>query len=126
MFKAIIIEPDKTVREVELEGLADMQAAVKGLIEPVDLKDGVTMYVNEEGNYQFGPTDVNWVACDVAGLGGRPDFMLVSPILGPVVLVGFDPASGETVDLPEKGRRWVQRVGREAGATWVEGVRAND
>lgn len=114
--KGIAIHPDKRVVEVVVNGLADMQAVVGGLIEPVDLANGVTMYVNEEGGYLFTAEDVNWIASDVAGLGGRPEFMLRQPILGPVLLLGFDPASGEETDLPEQGRRWVRRVGREAGA----------
>jgi hypothetical protein len=119
--KGIAIWPDKTVREVTIDGLEDMQKIVKGLIEPIDLSDNVTMYVNEEGRYQFGFAQVNWMAADVCGLGRRPEFMFGRPpLLGPVLLVGHDRARGRDVDLPDEGRRWVQRVGREAGAKWVD------
>jgi hypothetical protein len=101
--KGIIIEPDKTVREVTIDGLDDMQAAVKGWIEPVDLNGGVTMLVNEEGPYQFTPEDANYMASDVAALGGRPEFMFGGPpLLGPVLLLGDGGA--EFADLPDQGR----------------------
>ena len=122
-YKAIVITPagtgraqGTTITEVTMTGLSDLQAAVGGYVEVVELRDGVTMWVNEEGAYKFGNEDVNWVAGDVAGLGGNPLFMLKQPILGPVVLTGHDPATGETTDVPEAGRRWCKRVGGQAGA----------
>jgi hypothetical protein len=126
--KAIAIEPVGTgraagtkIREVTIGGLADMQAIVKGLIEPVDLSNGVTMYVNEEGLYQFEMTDQNWVAADVAALGGVARFMFGQPLLGPALLIGFDPESGDSADVPDVARRWCKRVGREAGAVFENG-----
>jgi hypothetical protein len=102
-------------------GSTTCQAIVKGLIEPVGLSNGVTMYVNEEGLYQFDNSDVNWVAADVAALGGVSRFMLGQPLLGPALLIGFDPESGDSADVPDVARRWCRRVGREAGAVFENG-----
>ena len=112
--KGIAIYPDKRVEDVTINGLSDGQAIVGGLIQPVTLKDGSTMYVNEEFLYSFGPDDVNWIASDVAGLGGRPEFMLRSPILGPVYIVGPIDGEGYDTDITDTARNWVTRVKREA------------
>lgn len=124
--KAIVITPPgtgraagTTIAQVSINGLDDLQTAVKGYIEPVQLSNGVTMYVNEDGLSQFTKDDVNWVAGDVAGLGGQPQFMMSQPILGPVVLIGFDESTGDSADVPDIAMRWCQRVGREAGANFV-------
>jgi hypothetical protein len=113
--KGIAIYPDKRVAEVELSDLADYQGIVEGWIEAVTLVDGSTLYCNEEYRYKFGPHEVNWIASDVASLGGRPHF-LFDPILGPVVIVGPPDDEGYDTDITDDARRWVRRVGREAGA----------
>ena len=47
--KALIVDPDGTTRETEIENsLATFQAVVEGYIEPVYARVG-TIYVNEEG-----------------------------------------------------------------------------
>ena len=118
--RAIAIYPDKRLQELDIDDLKDMQAVVQGLIEPVTLRDGSTMYVNEEGLYQFGPEDVNWTAADVAGLGGRPEFMFGRPaLLGPVLFVGPVDEEGNDTDVTDTVRRWVRRVAQEAGAEWI-------
>lgn len=117
--KAIAIYPDKRVEEVTISGYKDGQAIVGGYIEPVNLSDGSTMWVNEEYLYSFSPDDVNWIASDVCGLGGRPEFMLRQPILGPVYITGPADGEGNTTDVTDQARRWVQRVGREAGAKFA-------
>lgn len=115
--QGIAIYPDKRVENVTLSDLKAYQAIVGGYIEPVTLSDGSTLYVNEEYLYQFGPDDFNSIATDVAGLGGRPEFMFRQPILGPAVLVGPVDAEGDDTDVTDAGKRWVQRVAREASKT---------
>ncbi len=117
--KAVRITQGKVITWTEVSGLADLQSAVEGLIEPVELSDGSTMYVNEEYLYQFDPEAVNWVASDVAGVGGMQHFLL-APIRGPVVIVGPLDEEGHDTDLTEKARRWVLEVGGEAGATFAD------
>lgn len=110
----IVIRPDKTVEEVAIRGYSDLQDAVQGLIEPVTLRDGSTMYVNEEFRLgQFGPEDFNSIASDLAGLGGRVDLLILG-ILGPVVVVGPVNAVGEDTDITTQARKWIKRVHAEA------------
>lgn len=116
--KAIHLTQHKQAREITVSGLADAQAAVEGLIEPITLSDGSTMYVNEEYGY-LPNSEVNWAACDIAGLGGRPEFMFRNPIKGPVLIVGPLDEEGNDTDVTDAARRWVQRVGREAGVTFA-------
>lgn len=119
MIKGILIRPLggvlPAVEEVEFEkdDLDQMQEWVGGLVEPVRLSDGSSLYVNEEGSYKFGPDHFNSIATDVCGLGGRADILIYNPILGPALLVG--PLQGEwDSDVTDQGRRWVKRVAGEA------------
>lgn len=114
--KGIAIYPDKRVVDVEINDYKDGQAIVQGLIEPVGLKDGSTMYVNEEGLYLFDNDQFNSIATDVAGLGGRTD-LLFSGLKGPVYIVGPLDNDGYDTDVTDTARRWVNRVAREATKT---------
>ncbi len=109
--KGLAVYPDKRVEEVKVDGLADMQAVVGGLIEPVTLADGSTMYVNEEGRI-FG-LPFNSIASDVAGLGGAVHVMLQG-VVGPVLLLGPLDNLGDHTDLTDQVRVWVRRVAIEA------------
>jgi len=117
--RAIIIKRDKTITERNVGSLQDMQAIVEGYIEAVRLRDGSTMWVNEEFRLgQFGPDDFNSIASDVAGLGGRPD-LLFTGILGDVFITGPPDADGYETDATHTAREWVRRVALEAGGVWV-------
>lgn len=123
--KAIRITPDKTVDEIEVSTLEEMQEVVGGLIEPIELhyfsrtaacRASFDMYVNEEYLYQYGQKDFNSIATDVCGLCGRVDIMLRTPILGPVLIVG--PVVGDdSTSVNDAIRAIVKRVAREAGGT---------
>lgn len=112
MVTAIVITSEKEVSEREIDGLDAMQAIVGGLIEPVTLSDGSTMFVNEEFVY-MPDLRFNSIASDVAGLGGRSDLMLRG-IAGNVFIVGPVDDDGNDTDVTDKARRWVRRVAREA------------
>lgn len=105
--KGILIPVEGPSQEVEISGLADMQAACDGYVEAVTLSDGSSLYLNEEGRINGMPP--NYFASDVCGLGGRPDLLLLG-VRGPALLLG--PVDGEGYNLPvtEAGRRWVARV----------------
>ncbi len=121
MAEAIVITSDKRVSDRDVE-YDDMKEIVEGWIEPVDLyfdDEAATLWVNEEFLYKFGAERANWVASDVAGLGGRPEFMLQMPILGNAFLTGGTGPDGETLDVGPNARRAVERVAREAGAVTV-------
>lgn len=116
--RGIAIYPNKTIAEVSLSGLKDYQTIVGGLIEPIGLRFG-TMYVNEEFTYKFTSEDVNWIASDVAGVGGAQGF-LFNPILGPVVVVGHLDDEGYDLSVNESGLRAIKKVAGEAGGEWHE------
>jgi hypothetical protein len=95
------ITADGGLSENKLKELEDYQQAVGGLIEPVTLKDGGTMYVNEE--FLYNGSGPNWFASDVAGVGGCPQFLL-NPIRGDVVLVGPVDDEGYDTDVQDSTR----------------------
>lgn len=111
IIQGLWLHADKQVEEREFAGLRDFQLCVGGLIEAVELSDGSTLYVNEEGRIYDLP--FNSVASDVAGLGGQPSVMLMT-VKGDAVLVGPLDAEGYDTDVSALGRSWVERVHREA------------
>lgn len=108
--KGIVLPVTGPSREDEFFDFRDFQAAVEGLIEPVKLSDGSTMYVNEEGLVHDLPP--NTFAADVCGLGGRSDLLMYG-IRGNVVIVGPLDDDGYSTDVTDKVRGWIQRVERE-------------
>jgi len=116
--RGILILPDKTLSEVSLRDYRDYQDAVDGTFEIVTLSDGSGLCINDGSFSQFGPEDFNSIASDVAGLGGRPDLMLLG-LVGPAVMVGPVDDEGNSLDVTDQARRWIERVSREAGGHWA-------
>ena len=115
------ITTDKVVAEKRYDDLDAYQCDVgcageRCIIEPVTLRDGSTMYVDEEGLYHG--ADPNSIAADLAGLNGRPDLLLMG-LRGDVVVVGPLDADGNDTDVTDIVRRQVGRVGSEAGAVFL-------
>jgi hypothetical protein len=104
---ALVIPAAGPVREVQLsteDEWSHMQALVGGLVEAIPLPKFIDptrrsmAYLNEEG--KFDPAcKFNMHATDflVPGIGLFPD----DYITGSLVLVGFDPSTGEHVELPQ-------------------------
>ncbi len=111
MTNGIVITADKKVTVRDIDGLSDMQAIVGGYIERVGLKDGSSMYLNEEGRIHGLP--FNSIASDVLGLGGRADLMLAG-VMGDAFIVGPDDGEGNDTHVTDAAKRWVERVKREA------------
>lgn len=100
-----LVIPEKgPVREVELTGDGDLkvlQELVGGYIQAVPLPafiqsaDRATAYVNEEGKFSL---ERNRRATDfmVPGIG----LFFGDWVAGPLVVCGFDPATGEHAELP--------------------------
>lgn len=104
MAHAIVIEAGGAIRPLEVpeEGLSTLQAAVGGMIEALRFSEHITCYVNEEGKYTCldddGNVEVNRIATSLMiGKLFPGDF-----IAGPMVIIGFDPSTGEHVDLDER------------------------
>jgi len=85
----------------DLRDLTVMQGIVGGWLEAIQLGDGSTMYLNEEGRLHGLP--FNTIATDVCGIGGRPD-LLMQGIVGDVLIVGPPDYEGEDTDLTERAR----------------------
>jgi hypothetical protein len=109
--RAVVVPVEGPVVPLDLphEGSAPnvLQAAVGGMIEalpfPYGEGDKATCYVNEEGKYTClddeGNVEVNRRATALMkpGIGLFPDDF----IAGPMVIAGFDPRTGEHIDLPD-------------------------
>lgn len=93
--KALIIKADFAFEETGTE-LKELQSAVDGLIEAIDLNHELTMWVNEE--YLFrNEFEVNPLASALfASIGGT------RPIFGDVVITGGTDPEGYTLGLTAK------------------------
>ena len=82
-----IINTDGTVEAKQIDGsLYSMQSIVEGLIQPVDLQEDMTLWVNEEGMYR---DDYNFLASGIAGI----------PLNGPAFITGGIDEDGKTLGL---------------------------
>jgi hypothetical protein len=98
--RALIIRANGHTEVVENTGLACLQEAVGGYIEAIHLGSVAVMYVNEEGllreeianNHNFSATKI--------ALQYNPG--LYHPIVGDVIITGFDPSTGEDCDFPDE------------------------
>jgi hypothetical protein len=96
--RALIIRTNGLTEVVENTGLACLQSAVGGYIEAVHLGRVAVMYVNEEG-LLIGDIAPNLTATKIA-LQYIPN--LYHPLVGDVIICGFDPSTGEECDFPEQ------------------------
>lgn len=85
---------DFSLLDVETDFLSKMQNAVDGLIQPVDLQNDVTMWVNEEGLLR-NDLDVNQIGTGLYAemLGAN------TPIMGDIVFTGGIDEEGDTMGL---------------------------
>jgi hypothetical protein len=82
-----IINVDGTVEAKQIDGsLESMQSIVEGLIEPVNLQEDLTLWVNEEGMYR---EDYNFLASGIAGI----------PLNGPAFITGGIDEDGKTLGI---------------------------
>lgn len=96
-------------------GLRQLQAAVGGTVTVVPSDNEVTFWVNDEGKILGFP--VNWLATDSWIRWDSVGCVLHGDWLaGPVVVTGGATAAGSTRDLPDRARRWILSVARDAGA----------
>jgi hypothetical protein len=102
MKKAVVVQPDGKWEIVEFDdsnGLAVLQKAVDGLIQPVDINPvGITMWVNEEGLYRFDFTE-NFMASAIFEESHGEN---ATRIMGPAVYTGGTDHKGYTNGLSDK------------------------
>lgn len=98
--RALIIRANGHTEVVENTGLACLQSAVGGYIEPILLGRVAIMYVNEDG-LLIGDMEPNFTATKIA-LQFNPG--ICHPIVGDVIICGFDPSSrvSSECDFPEE------------------------
>lgn len=78
--------------------LKELQDAVGGLIQPIDLRTpGISAYVNDEGKFSEMPNKRATIIAHRCQALFPGDW-----IAGTMIIAGFDPASGETTDLPQE------------------------
>lgn len=104
--KAFVVEPDGTnyIQHFEQAPLRILQGIVEGLIEPVDIAKGFTLWVNEEGKLT-GKTP-NKVATALY----QRKYGAVDIVVGTVVFTGGTDEEGETLGLTDETIQLLQRV----------------
>ena len=95
---ALIIRANGHIEVVANTGLACLQEAVGGYIEAIHLGRDAVMYVNEEG-LLIGDIAPNLIATKIAR---QHNPGLCHPIVGDVIISGFDPSTGEDCDFPNE------------------------
>lgn len=112
---ALVVKSDSTheILDVESQFLSKLQTAVDGLIQPIDLSESLTMWVNEEFllRNSFEPNLLGTAMYQ--SIGGQ------SIIMGTIVFTGGVDPEGDTMGLNEhdyykllelanSAREWVQ------------------
>jgi hypothetical protein len=94
---ALVISPAGQVERLDISenSLSQLQNAVGGLIEAVDIKEDLTMWVNEE--FLFSGNEPNLVATAYFEIAGG-----TYPILGSVVFTGGSDSEGYTMGLSDR------------------------
>lgn len=106
MKKAFVVEPDGTryVQEFQGNELAILQSVVDGLIEPIDLADKLTMWVNEEGKL-IGKTP-NPFATEA----WFRKYDATDIVVGTVAFTGGTDAKGATLGLTDENLKMLQTI----------------
>lgn len=99
MSKAVILKTDGTRKVVDFstDSLKVLQEAVGGYIEAVQLKDNLTMWLNEEGKMNGLPHNENAQFYFDLAFGPGVDF-----IVGNAVMTGGIDKEGETLGLDDR------------------------
>ena len=104
--KAFVVEPDGTnyIQHFEQAPLRILQGIVEGLIEPIEITQGLTLWVNEEGKLA-GKTP-NFVATNFY----TRKYGVVDIVVGTVVFTGGTDEEGETLGLTDETIQLLQQV----------------
>lgn len=104
--KAFVVEPDGTnyIQHFEQAPLRILQGIVEGLIEPIEITQGLTLWVNEEGKLT-GKTP-NLVATNFY----TRKYGVVDIVVGTVVFTGGTDEEGETLGLTDETIQLLQQV----------------
>ncbi|ACV23059.1 Domain of uncharacterised function (DUF3846) [Slackia heliotrinireducens] len=120
MTRALLIPVDDAPRPVDVDGLRDLQRLVGGDIEAVGwvFDDAPTIYVNESGKFDgLPPNRAIFAEHPGTRWDGSPIRVgdLLDVLYGPIVAVGFDPATGEDRDINDaEAARIMSRFGENS------------
>jgi hypothetical protein len=103
MLQALAVDSKGNITEVGL-GLKDLQTAVDGWIQPIDIAEDLTMWVNEEFLLRSEP-DPNFVASGFFSFVGG-----TYSIHGTVVFTGGTDAEGKTLPLSADNAESIKRI----------------
>jgi hypothetical protein len=93
----------------EFDGALDaLQAAVGGYIEAFPTRQGVTVFINEEGKLQELP--VNRLAMDIVSTWDEYRVLEQDYIAGNAVILGGTDRHGNTLNLSQRERTYVLNV----------------
>lgn len=106
---AVIVRADLSTEVLDIteNELSQLQKAVDGLIQPVDIGP-VTMWVNEEGLMR-NDLKANWIAS-----GFMKEIGSETPIMGDAVFTGASDEDGNTLGMPEDAMSELLRVTAKA------------
>ena len=107
---ALVVKSDLTfeILDIAENELSQLQSAVEGLIQPVDLAELITMWVNEEGLFQEG-LELNQLATAfMQELGSN------TPIMGNVVFTGGTDEDGNTLGMNQDAMDELTEITRRA------------
>jgi hypothetical protein len=106
---AVIVRADLSTEILDIteNELSQLQQAVDGLIQPVDIGP-VTMWVNEEGLMR-NDLKANWIAS-----GFMKEIGSGTPIMGDAVFTGGTDEDGNTLGMPEDAMSELLRVTAKA------------
>lgn len=103
----VIKRDEKPIRKTIPNTLEAKQREVDGYIEPFGLKNGATIYCNEEG--KLGRWTLNR-AIRAYDLEDGADSRIVEMMAGTFLISGFDPESGEDTSLTKaQFDHWAKR-----------------
>lgn len=110
MKKALVVDSNGFSLEIDVEEdfLSKMQNAVDGLIEPIDLTNTLTMWVNEEFLFRrsFEPNLLGTAMYQSVGGDGV--------IMGTIVFTGGTDSDGNTMGLSEEDLLTIESIARVA------------
>lgn len=107
MALALIVNSKCEVSETGLS-LKELQTAVDGLIQPIDISENLTMWVNEEFLYR--EQDPNPVATSFFQTFARGEY----PIQGSVVFTGGSDEEGKTLGLKPEDEQLIRQFSEHA------------
>ena len=131
--KAILVPVGTMPREIEVDGLAELQKAVGGNIEPCwwVFNDKPAIWVNDEGKFTCEPNRAVY-ATDAQAGAMRSDGTTVKAgdvldvIYGDFVCIGFDAETGEDRDITDEEAQRVRALfgtAKSIESGWLEVLR---